>query len=154
MKMAVAALEVKVIKYQLLFIPEEAKHDSDIEDKLRRFSLRRLSKQVQVGNRHYIIKTKPKTLQQIDKPQSVGYKALIAHSSEDRWSIPTDDSHHFSKFPQEIKNAIFGFALTVETEIKLFTVKTNWKTNFCLPHYDVSSEDGVREYGVNYSSIA
>jgi len=83
MKMTIAALGVKVIIHPPLFIPEEAKHDSDIEDKYRSFSLSKPSKQVRVDDRHHIIRTKPETLQLIDKPRSVGYKALTAHPSED-----------------------------------------------------------------------
>lgn len=105
-----------------------------------------------MGDRHYLIRLQPKTLKQIDKPRPTLYHNLVAHPSELRWARPIDDRYHFNKFPQEIKDLIFGFVLSVPGRVSPFTVRSNWKTNYCQPHYDLYDQLKFSEAS-HYSSI-
>jgi hypothetical protein len=150
-----------LIRYRIVFtvrpatttphslMPGRSNFEPDIEDKHRKWLHSKLHKQVRVEDRCYIIRTKSETLEQIDKPRSTGYKALVTHPSESGWNLPIDNRHHFSKFPQEIKDAIFGFALTVSPNINPCTVRSNWRSNYCEPHYEVLGGNDV-----DHSSIA
>jgi hypothetical protein len=127
----------------------KANDDIDIEDKSRRYDKK---KQVRVDERHYLITSTPKTLKQIDKPRPTLYHNLVAHPSELGWARPDRHRLHFNKFPQEIKDSIFSFVLTVPGKVSPCTVRSNWKTNYCQPHYEVFDQPKFSEISY-YASI-
>jgi hypothetical protein len=127
----------------------KANDDIDIEDKSGRYDKK---KQVRVDDRHYLIRSTPKTLKQIDKPRPTLYHNLVAHPSENQWARTDGHPLHFNKFPQEIKNSILCFALTASREVMPSTVRSNWKTNYCQPHYEICGEPKHSETS-HYSSI-
>ncbi|CZR64057.1 uncharacterized protein PAC_13954 [Phialocephala subalpina] len=70
------------------------------------------------------------TLKVIDRPRPPSYTLTIRHPSFKGWNLPKEHPRHFLKFPKEIQQLIFHFAITVSGPdmVEPQTIHSNWKT--------------------------
>ncbi|KAF4633912.1 hypothetical protein G7Y89_g4206 [Cudoniella acicularis] len=96
------------------------------------------------------------TLKNIDRPRWYEDRMVVAHQSEKRWRLPKSHNRHFSKFPQEIQDLIFEFALTTPKPNAICTsmVRCNWKRTFSEPSFDILVDGQPAPNVVGYKVVS
>ncbi|KUJ14260.1 uncharacterized protein LY89DRAFT_736305 [Mollisia scopiformis] len=79
-------------------------------------------------------------LRHVNRPKKQALQKLVRHPSESGWALPQDHDRHFMKLPQEVRDIIFGYCVSVEDPrtVQPLPVTSNWKTCWMSPRCDIS----------------